>query len=126
MRNKGYVLVLFLLNWFVFFSQKSQIEKQVDSLLNVKSSKPFNGVVFVDMNDSISFSKVKGFSDFSKSKLLTLKDQFVIGSVSKQFTAVLVLIEYEKGHLKLDIPISSYLPKLPKSWKDSITIHQLF
>jgi CubicO group peptidase (beta-lactamase class C family) len=125
MRIKGFVLVLFLVNWFVFFSQKSQIEKQVDSLLTIKSSKPFNGVVFIEMYDSISFSRVKGFSDFSKSKLLTLKNQFVIGSISKQFTAVIVLIEYEKGHINLDIPISTYLPELPMSWKDSITIHQL-
>jgi D-alanyl-D-alanine carboxypeptidase len=51
--------------------------------------------------------------------------QFVIGSISKQFTAVMVLQAYEKGLIKLNSTIKKYLPELTQSWADSITVHQL-
>ena len=120
-----FVLSVFIFNFSLFLSQKSELKLQIDSLLAVKSSKPFNGIVLVGKNDTIQFSKVVGYSDFSTSKLLSIKDQFVIGSISKQFTVALVLQEYEKGNIQLDVPISVYLPDLYKSWKDSVTIHQL-
>jgi D-alanyl-D-alanine carboxypeptidase len=56
---------------------------------------------------------------------LKLTDQFVIGSISKQITAVLVLQAYENGLIELSIPIKKYLPELSQSWADSVTIHQL-
>ena len=41
-----------------------------------------------------------------------MESQFVIGSISKQITAVLVLREYEKGNLKLDDRIIQHLPDI--------------
>src|SRR6185295_7422505 len=38
---------------------------------------------------------------------------FNLGSISKQFLAVLVLKQYEKGKLKLDDPVNRYLPDFP-------------
>lgn len=90
---------------------------QIDSLLAAKTKTPFNGVIFV----SPSYLKAKGYSDQQKKTPLKPTDQFIIGSISKQFTAVLVLQELEKGRLKLDAPVYTYLPEI----KDTITIHQL-
>ncbi len=120
-----FVLFVFIFIFSSFLCQKSELEIQIDSLLAIKSDKPFNGIVLVGRNDTIQFSKVVGYSDFSNSKLLSIKDQFIIGSISKQFTAALVLQQYEKGNIQLDVPISLYLPELPLSWKDSVTVHQL-
>ncbi|MCE7054330.1 beta-lactamase family protein [Algoriphagus sp. AGSA1] len=52
-------------------------------------------------------------------------DQFVIGSISKQITSVLVLREYEKGNLSLNDKIATYLPSIDQSWSKSVTIHHL-
>lgn len=49
---------------------------------------------------------------------------FRIGSVTKQFTAAAIMLLVEEGKVDLQAPISSYLEKLPKAWKE-ITVEQL-
>jgi CubicO group peptidase (beta-lactamase class C family) len=48
-----------------------------------------------------------------------------LGSITKQFTAMLVLQLVEQGKLKLDVPISTYLPDYPKEQGGKITLHHL-
>lgn len=48
-----------------------------------------------------------------------------IGSVSKQFTAVIVLQEVERGRIDLHTPIGNYLPDLKESWTGQVTVHHL-
>jgi CubicO group peptidase (beta-lactamase class C family) len=50
--------------------------------------------------------------------------KFRIGSMTKQFTAALVLLEQEEGKLSMDDPIRKYLPDAPAAW-DKITIGDL-
>ena len=50
--------------------------------------------------------------------------KFRIGSMTKQFTAALVLLEQEEGKLSVDDPIRKYLPDAPAAW-DKITIGDL-
>jgi CubicO group peptidase (beta-lactamase class C family) len=50
--------------------------------------------------------------------------KFRIGSMTKQFTAALVLLEQEEGKLSVDDPIRKYLPDSPAAW-DKITIGDL-
>jgi len=45
-------------------------------------------------------------------------------SLTKQFTAMAVLMLYEREMLTLETPILSILPELPAAWSD-ITVHQL-
>jgi CubicO group peptidase (beta-lactamase class C family) len=51
--------------------------------------------------------------------------RFRLGSITKQFTATLVLQLVEKGQLDLNAPVANYLPDYPKPNGDRITIHQL-
>lgn len=98
---------------------------QADSFLSAPTQKPFNGVVLVSQNGKTRFAKVYGHPSVGKSGQFKFDNQFVIGSVSKQFTAVLLLKEYEKGHVKLHEPIKKYLPELSQSWADTVTVHHL-
>jgi CubicO group peptidase (beta-lactamase class C family) len=50
--------------------------------------------------------------------------KFRIGSMTKQFTAALVLLEQEDGKLSVNDPIRKYLPDSPATW-DKITIADL-
>lgn len=99
--------------------------KQIDSLLELKTENQFNGIILVSQNRKTKYVKTYGYSDIVSKTPLELNDQFVIGSISKQFTAVLVLQEYDKGRIKLDIPIHVYLPELNQRWADTVTIHHL-
>jgi D-alanyl-D-alanine carboxypeptidase len=49
---------------------------------------------------------------------------FEIGSITKQFTAALILLLVQDGKLSLDAKISGYFDNAPESWKD-ITIRHL-
>lgn len=106
-------------------NQQQTIEQRIDSLLAVKTNKPFNGIVLIAKDGKTEYLKISGFSDREKKTPLKIDDQFVIGSVSKQFTAAIVLQEYDKGHLDLHTPIKKYLPDLPESWADTVTTHHL-
>ena len=50
--------------------------------------------------------------------------KFRIGSMTKQFTAALVLLEQEDGKLSVGDPIRKYLPDSPDAW-DKITVADL-
>lgn len=98
-------------------------QNTIDSLIVAKGE--FNGVVLITTDGNVDYSKSFGFSNIEKEELLDTNDQFVIGSVSKQITAVLVLQAYERGAIKLSDNLRAYLPDLVQSWADSITIHHL-
>lgn len=109
----------------ISLAQKIKIESKIDSLLFIKTTKPFNGVILISENNKLIYSKAFGYTDIENKKPLTIDNQFVIGSISKQFTAAMVLLQMEKGNLKLEDKISKYLPKLKQAWKDSVTIYHL-
>jgi D-alanyl-D-alanine carboxypeptidase len=107
------------------FAQRADLSLRIDSLISAKTATPFNGIIVISQNGSTKYSKALGYSDFENKILINQFDQFVIGSISKQITAVLVLQEADKGNLKLNVPIHHYLPELSQPWADTVTIHQL-
>ncbi len=117
-------VILFLLIFFkttiVTFGQEISIERQIDNIVAHKKTKPFNGVILITENRKKKYSKVIGYSDFDKKSALKINNQFVIGSISKQFTAVLVLREFEKNNLELFKPIRKYLPELNQQTSELI------
>ena len=118
-----------LLSFYIFFSCSTYksikhnivLTNKIDSILNVNN---FNGVVFLSKNNKIIYHKAFGFSDFKTKIKLDPNDQFYIGSISKQITAVLVLKEVENGKIKLSDPINKYL-NINENWSKKITIHHL-
>jgi D-alanyl-D-alanine carboxypeptidase len=98
------------------------LASKIDSILN---EHPFNGVILITTNSTILYTKAVGFSDLENKTNINLNDQFVIGSISKQITAVLILRAYEKGKIKLDDTIDQYLTELNQPWTSVITIHHL-
>src|SRR5215510_9209272 len=51
--------------------------------------------------------------------------KFRLGSISKQFTATLVMQLVEQGKIDLAAPVTRYLPDYPKRTGDRVNIHQL-
>ena len=123
---------LIVIAFFLLVScQNNRQEKQdYDSDLSLKidsiiSGQKFNGVILVATDSTVIYSKAIGFSDLENKTKLDVNDQFVIGSISKQITAVLVLREYEKENLKLDDSIGKYLSQINQPWTKEVTIHHL-
>jgi D-alanyl-D-alanine carboxypeptidase len=120
-----FFILIFLKATIVTLGQQNNVENRIQSLISTKTTKPFNGVILISQNGKTKYSKIFGYSDIDKKEPLKLSSQFVIGSISKQFTAVLVLRELDKGNIDLFTPIKKYLPELTKSWADTVTIHHL-
>ena len=119
------LLLIFFFTTFHSFGQQRNVGDQIDSLFFAETNNPFNGVILIAEQGQDTYKKVKGYSDLENKVPLKLHDQFVIGSISKQFTAVLVLQEYDKGNLDLFIPIRHFLPDLTQDWADTVTVHHL-
>lgn len=104
---------------------QSSLKTKLDSLLSVTSPRPFSGVIVISQNGKMIYANSAGFADRDAQTPLRVTDQFLIGSISKQTTAVLVLRELDGGRLSPDDRVGKYLPELKASWADSVTIHQL-
>jgi CubicO group peptidase (beta-lactamase class C family) len=121
---------LFLFQFIFFalcaFGQSSDLSSRIDSLLQAKSTRPFNGVILITQDGRQLYSKTMGYFNLIKKTPLLFSDAFVIGSISKQITAVLVLREIELGHIDSFTSIDKFFPELKKNWPaDTITIFQL-
>lgn len=73
--------------------------------------------------DDLYWYSTSGFIDLEKKEELTGKHILRIGSVTKIFTAAVILKLFEQGKINLDDKIDKWFPKYPKS--DLITIRQL-
>src|SRR5688572_2949670 len=80
-------------------------------------------------NDKIMWSKAFGYADREMRTPADTNTIYRTGSISKSFTAFLMMQLVEEGLIKLDDPIELYLPEIKKlkGYSDStrITFHQL-
>ena len=85
----------------------------------------FNGTVLVAEGGELVYAVGVGDADKSWGIANTTETKFRIASLTKQFTAALVLRLVEDGAIDLDAPISTYLPDYPAAQADRVTVHHL-
>ena len=102
--------------------QKIYFKNQIDSVF---AKTKFNGSISVYQGNEKIYEKENGFEDFKTKSKLDSNTVFAIGSLSKQFTAVLVLLQEEEGKLKVDDKVSKYLTEFQPKEFEEITILQL-
>jgi len=107
--------ILFLLFTNKAFSQ----EEKLDSFF--AAQKDFSGVVLVAENGKSIYHKAFGYREFETKIPLQTTDIFELASVSKQFTAMIIIMLKEKGLLNYDDSVSKYL-EIPY---EGITIRNL-
>ncbi|MBU2864854.1 beta-lactamase family protein [Reinekea forsetii] len=108
-------------------SQDLSIEDKMTAidhwLTNVYKVGKFNGAVLLAQKGEVLFHKPFGYSDESESTLLNERSSFNLASVSKQFTAMGILILEHRGQLSLEDPLANHIPEL--SFYSGITIRHL-
>lgn len=82
----------------------------------------FNGAVLLSENNHVIYKKAYGYADLRSRDELTTQSIFQLASVSKQFTAIAVMMLKSKGLLNYDDRITSYFPEFPYA---EVTIQQL-
>jgi len=85
----------------------------------------FQGAVLVAKDGQLVYRKAFGYADHELDVKNRTHMKFQIGSITKQFTAVCIMLLVEEGKLKLDDPITKYLPDYPANPGNRITIHHL-
>ena len=102
--------------------QKKLLTQQIDSVF---SKYQFNGSVAILKNDEILYRKEAGFEDFSTKSKLDNNSIFAIASISKQFTAVLILLLEDAGKLNTEEKVSKYLADFQTNQLQNIKIKEL-
>lgn len=116
------VIILFVVFAATIFGQKQQFDEIFDYYT---AEKNFSGVVIAATDGNIDYLNGFGFANRQNSTTLTTKSKFRICSVTKTFTAVLIMQLSEQGKIDLNAPISRYLPEYKGEGKDKITIDNL-
>ena len=95
-----------------FFDRLAEKNKAMGSLAIVKDGK-------------VLYTRAIGYSQITatEKKPLTAANRFRIGSITKMFTAVMILQLVEEGKLKLTDPLDKFVPQVPNAKK--ITIVQI-
>ncbi|WP_407520727.1 serine hydrolase [Lacibacter sp. MH-610] len=100
--------------------------RQLDTLMQTFFNQhQFNGAVLVAEKGAVIYKKGWGLANMEWKIPNTPGTRFRIGSVTKPFTALLVMQLVEKGAIQLNAPFVSYLPQYPSKNGERITIHHL-
>ncbi len=84
----------------------------------------FSGSILIARGDDILVSKGYGMANLEHDVPNTPQTKFRIGSLTKQFTAMAILLLQEQGQLSVQDPVCDYVPDCPEAWQP-ITIHHL-
>lgn len=123
---KTNVIILMAVLLFVNLTYGQSKQDQITELIATYTDyKTFNGSVLVAENGAIIYKKGFGFANMEWDIPNAPNTKHRLGSITKQFTGLLVLQLAEAGKIDLQAPITTYLPDYPSAHGDIITIHHL-
>ena len=101
------------------------IEQQVDAILNAQYNNDGPGATaLIYKNGDVIYRKGFGYANLELDVKMQPEHVFEIGSITKQFTAIAILMLEEQGKLKVEDDITKFIPDYPTLGK-TITIHHL-
>lgn len=130
MKPSHYIKYLFIAISLIVLQHSTTLSAQnnlseIDSLLHAKYDSSAPGAVFLISKDgNIIYKKAFGLANLELNVPMKPEDVFEIGSMTKQFTAVSILLLMERGKLDLNDDITKFISDYPTLGK-SITIHHL-
>ncbi|WP_343615556.1 serine hydrolase [Flavobacterium sp.] len=120
------IALCFVLQFFTFTVSAQDKAQKIEQLLSKYNEYgQFNGSALVAENGKVIFKKGFGSANMEWNIPNQPDTKFRLGSITKQFTALLIVKLAEEGKIKLDAPVTTYVPDYPKENGDKITIHHL-
>ena len=117
------ILVLLFLTSFVLSQEKAD---KIDGLMKLYFDYgQFNGTVLVAESGKIIYKKGFGLADMEWNIPNKPDTKFRLGSITKQFTSMLILQLVEEGKLGLEDKLSDTLPYYRGDTGKKVTIHHL-
>jgi CubicO group peptidase (beta-lactamase class C family) len=113
-----------LVPWLALYAESPR--ERIDRLLSAyHDSGQFNGVILVKQGDNVIYERAFGLANREWNVANTLDSKFLIGSISKAHTALMVLILSNEGLIDLSATINTYLPRYEGPGRNQATIHQM-
>ncbi|MEZ4772259.1 MAG: serine hydrolase domain-containing protein [Bacteroidia bacterium] len=117
MRQSTKLLLILLFNMSAYMSAQQLSPTQtltIDSIFQAWDKTNSPGCALAVIKDGeIAYSRGYGMADLEHGLAINPRTVFYIGSVSKQFVAMCMLLLAEDGQISLDDDIHKYFPQLP-------------
>jgi CubicO group peptidase (beta-lactamase class C family) len=102
-----------------------QIAKEADAYMQAQVTvNHFSGSVLLSRDGKILFEKGYGYANAEWKIPNTPTTKFRVGSITKQFTATLIMKLQEEGKLNVNDAVCKYLDRCSPAWA-TVTIHHL-
>ncbi|UCD64747.1 MAG: serine hydrolase [Candidatus Zixiibacteriota bacterium] len=125
-RTLALVLTLLIGSGLAAAVSGQSLADRLDEYLNAAHDvQQFHGAALIAKDGKPILKKGYGMASIELGVPNTPDKKFLIGSITKQFTAVAVLQLVEKGLVSLDDPVTKFVPEYPKETADGVTIHHL-
>ncbi len=123
------ILILFVVLLTITASGSAQSQINFDALERsiaeeMELTHTPGAAVAVVQGDRVVFQKGFGVTSVETKQSVTTDAIFRLGSTTKMFVAAAAITMVEAGKIKLDLPISEYVPELHPALK-RLTLHQL-
>jgi teichoic acid D-alanine hydrolase len=119
---KHFIILIIILLSKLTFGQPNPYSEVVNYY---NTEKNFNGAVLVATNGQIDYLDGVGVSNRQAGTKMNSKTKFKIASITKTFTAVLILQLYQQGKIDLNASFGKYFPNYKGEAKDRVTIQHL-
>jgi CubicO group peptidase (beta-lactamase class C family) len=104
----------------------AQTEKRLDSLLrNIVGTGEPGIALYVESAGKVIYNKGFGLADSHANTKIKTNTNFRLASVSKQFTAMGLLLLEKENKISFDDPVNRYLPELPSGIGSKVLIRHL-
>ncbi len=114
---RGVLLLLAVFITLTCFSQSAELEKVFDQL---EKKNQAMGSVSIRQAANLVYERGFGFASIENNQKANPETVYRIGSISKTFTATIILQMASEGKLALEGPLSLFFPKWPMAKKISI------
>jgi CubicO group peptidase (beta-lactamase class C family) len=103
----------------------SALVEQVDAVFADmdKPQQPGATLLVIDHDERL-YGKCYGLADLETERSITADSSFYLASISKQFTAMAIMMLAEQGKLGFDDRLPTYFPRFP-SWGAEITLRHM-
>ena len=128
MKNTYIFHIVFLFSCFMSLAQSTKNETDfdkapMDKIILNSGENNFTGNLSLFQNGNQIYNNSTGFKDRKNEAPIDEQTRFRIGSISKIFTAVMIMQLIEENKLNLESRLSEFIPRVKLS--DQITIEQL-
>ena len=103
----------------------SQVARMKQIVQSYVDDKQFMGSILVTQKGQVLLDEGYGFANLEWKIPNSSITKFRLGSLTKQFTAVAILLLEEQGKLKITDLLNQYIPDAPSAWNDVTIFHLL-